>query len=402
CIKADIGPYVLGTLDDVQQWAFTNRAGGKRNLEERQENLIKLYGANSSSATCLADEYIASVEVPGLTPACIKRFNGELWVQAFKDSTREGDVRFKLPHGTSYEELRARLESELELEVITSPLGPDSKYPWQAYTTKGYLLESLDHMLENDVILIYKGGAFIWPGIEVGHSQVVPDLQGLDSIQMTTLSMQPLVFGMEHFLTEEECNHITARSDPHLAPSPVSKMDHDLDKDDTTWRTSTTYFLRTGSDTVLQAVDQRVADLTRLAIPHQEEVQVLRYQESQKYDAHHDFFNHSFYQSSDSVLRMIDGGRRNRMITVFWYLSDVEEGGETVFPRAGGHTGEVSYTSCKAGLKVKPKRGKVAMFYSLRADGGYDDFSLHGACPVVQGTKYAANKWVSSPPSPFL
>lgn len=28
---------------------------------------------------------------------------------------------------------------------------------------------------------------------------------------------------------------------------------------------------------------------------------------------------------------------------------------------------------------------KVAMFYSLRPDGQFDDFSLHGACPVITG-----------------
>lgn len=28
---------------------------------------------------------------------------------------------------------------------------------------------------------------------------------------------------------------------------------------------------------------------------------------------------------------------------------------------------------------------KVAMFYSLKPDGQFDDFSLHGACPVITG-----------------
>ncbi|CAM9684953.1 unnamed protein product [Discosporangium mesarthrocarpum] len=38
------------------------------------------------------------------------------------------------------------------------------------------------------------------------------------------------------------------------------------------------------------------------------------------------------------------------------------------------------------------------MFYSMRPDGQFDDFSLHGACPVTSGRKWAANKWVWTAP----
>lgn len=52
-------------------------------------------------------------------------------------------------------------------------------------------------------------------------------------------------------------------------------------------------------------------------------LQVLRYQSTQKYDPHHDYF--SFAGRDDN------GG--NRMATVLMYLTDVEQGGETVFPK---------------------------------------------------------------------
>ena len=73
----------------------------------------------------------------------------------------------------------------------------------------------------------------------------------------------------------------------------------------------------------------------------------------------------------------------------------------TLFTLLTGYTGPVNFRSCESGLKVKPEAGKVAMFYSLRADGQYDDLSLHGACPVIAGTKAAANKWVWNAPGAF-
>jgi len=98
-----------------------------------------------------------------------------------------------------------------------------------------------------------------------------------------------------------------------------------------------------------------------------------------QYDAHHDYFDKELYQNDEHTLKnFIQYGRRNRMITVFWYLSDVEEGGETIFPRAGGKPPPSNMSQCEEGLKVKPKRGKVIIFYSLKPDGSLDPLSLHG------------------------
>jgi len=128
-------------------------------------------------------------------------------------------------------------------------------------------------------------------------------------------------------------------------------------------------------------------------------VQVLRYNEGQKYDAHHDYFDPTLYAKDPGTLRMTQHGKVNRMATVLWYLSDVEGGGETIFPMAGGKAAPRSMSACDRGLKVKPQMGKVIMFYSLTPDGKGDKSSLHGACPVEGGeAKWAANKWVWSSP----
>jgi len=213
---------------------------------------------------------------------------------------------------------------------------------------------------------------------------------------MVTLSLQPLIFELSDFLTLEECEHIRKTAEPNLQPSPVSIMDHDIGKEHTYWRTSHNCFLSSKKDNVLKAIDQRVMEVTKAPIDNQEDAQVLRYQNGQRYSAHHDFFDPQYYKSRENagVFTLIDGGRKNRFITVFWYLSDVEEGGETIFPRSGGAEQPSNFNDCTKGLKVTPKEGKAIMFYSMSPDGQFDDYSLHGACPVIKGTKWAANKWV--------
>jgi hypothetical protein len=41
-------------------------------------------------------------------------------------------------------------------------------------------------------------------------------VQGIGSIEMETLSMTPLVFTMNNFLSAEECQHILTKSERHL------------------------------------------------------------------------------------------------------------------------------------------------------------------------------------------
>lgn len=63
--------------------------------------------------------------------------------------------------------------------------------------------------------------------------------------------------------------------------------------------------------------------------------------------------------------------------------SDVEEGGETVFPSAKGNISAVPWwdelSDCgKEGLSVKPKMGDALLFWSMKPDASLDSSSLHG------------------------
>lgn len=86
------------------------------------------------------------------------------------------------------------------------------------------------------------------------------------------------------------------------------------------------------------------------------------------------------------------------MATVLVYLTDVEEGGETIFPYEGRfgleHQATVDYKSCDVGFRYKPRAGDALLFYSMYPNNTLDKHSLHGGCPVIKGTKYVATKWV--------
>ena len=68
--------------------------------------------------------------------------------------------------------------------------------------------------------------------------------------------------------------------------------------------------------------------------------------------------------------------------------SDVEEGGETVFPNAKVNSsllpGYNELSDCgKAGLALKPKMGDALLFWSMKPDATMDPLSLHGLLPII-------------------
>jgi prolyl 4-hydroxylase len=266
------------------------------------------------------------------------------------------------------------------------------------------------------MVLFYEGGQFIWPGVRLGYERTVslytimpinsPNMDHKPTVNVTliTLSLSPLVLSVHGFLSINECYHIQQCATPTMEYSNVVLMDHDIGRPASDFRTSQTTFLdsnRDHQDPILTDIDYRTASLIRIPRNHQEPVQVLRYGISEKYSSHHDFFDPKSYQSDIETLQLIQNGKRNRFVTVFWYLSTVEEGGETIFPRAYGQI-ESSSNDCNTGLKVKPEIGKVIIFYNMKYDGTTDTQSLHGACPVINGTKWAANKWVWNEPMSYV
>jgi len=344
---------------------------------------------------CGADSLLSSVPVLGLHLVCLEdtsenNYGVRIYRNSHKGKAPVTTYLKKTSDGDVLAGLRLALEEQLRLNRTNNP-------SWDLFTRTGDRITSTKILLSASTALLYEGGAFIWPGVDIGHKERIAI--GSDVVVMETLSLRPLVFSIDNFLTVDECDYIQNNAAPHMKSSGVSLMDKDKGKEATNWRTSKTYFMASKGHSVLQAIDDRVAHLTRVPKSHQELVQVLRYGEHEKYDAHHDYFDPRLYSKDARTLSMTSNGKVNRMATVLWYLSDIDGGGETIFPQFGGLTPPRRNDQCDIGLKVKPKKGKVIMFYSLTPDGHGDKNSLHGSCPV-EGikNKWAANKWVWSAP----
>eukprot|EP01018_Ginkgo_biloba_P010547 Gb_15390 [translate_table: standard] len=153
-------------------------------------------------------------------------------------------------------------------------------------------------------------------------------------------------------------------------------------------RTSSGMFLNKYQDEIVTRIEDRIAAWTFLPKENGEALQILHYELGEKYEPHFDFFN-------DKANQALGG---HRIATVLMYLSNVVKGGETIFPHAEGKDSQLkddSWSDCaKRGYAVKPNKGDALLFFSLHPDVTTDEFSLHGSCPVIEGEKWSATKWI--------
>ncbi|KAG5079104.1 hypothetical protein JHK86_003169 [Glycine max] len=103
-----------------------------------------------------------------------------------------------------------------------------------------------------------------------------------------------------------------------------------------------------------------------------EPIYVIHYEVGQYYDPHYDYFIDDF--------NIENGGQR--IATMLMYLSNVEEGGETMFPRAKANFSSVPWwnelSNCgKMGLSIKPKMGDALLFWSMKPNATLDALTLH-------------------------
>ncbi|XP_077210173.1 putative prolyl 4-hydroxylase 7 isoform X2 [Tasmannia lanceolata] len=210
---------------------------------------------------------------------------------------------------------------------------------------------------------------------------------GFDPTRVTQLSWHPRAFFYKGFLSDEECDHLIQLATGKLAKSTVA--DNQSGKSIMSKvRTSSGMFLTKGQDETVTTIEHRIAAWTFLPTENGEAIQILRYEHGEKYEPHFDYFH-------DKTNQILGG---HRIATVLMYLSNVEMGGETIFPYSEAMETQLkddTWSDCaKDGYAVKARKGDALLFFGLHPNATTDPDSLHGSCPVIKGEKWSATKWI--------
>ena len=187
---------------------------------------------------------------------------------------------------------------------------------------------------------------------------------------------RPMLAVLNDVLDDDECAELIELARPRLQPSTL--VDPHTGRDVVTGlRASFGMFFRPGETALVARIDRRLAELMNLPIEHGEGLQVLHYASGAGSAPHHDFLAPTNAANRASVARS-----GQRVSTLVAYLNDVPAGGETSFPAIG--------------LSVAPQRGHAVCFEYCNGAGELDEALLHASCPVEQGEKWVATKWMRS------
>ncbi|CAH1154904.1 unnamed protein product [Phaedon cochleariae] len=191
--------------------------------------------------------------------------------------------------------------------------------------------------------------------------------------KLEEMHLKPDLYMFHDVMSDREIETVKRLAQPRLLRATVQNSKTG-ELEIAQYRISKSAWLKEHEHKHVADIARRVEDMTGLNMATAEELQVVNYGIGGHYEPHFDFARKDEKNAFKSL------GTGNRIATVLFYMSDVSQGGATVFPVVGA--------------ALWPKKGAAAFWYNLHASGDGDVLTRHAACPVLAGSKWVSNKWI--------
>jgi prolyl 4-hydroxylase len=224
-----------------------------------------------------------------------------------------------------------------------------------------------------DVITVINELRFI-PEIFRKKDEIHPNqvISQLEKSEAKKIDVTVPFYQFENFLTKMECDKIIElQINDNTRSTIADKKDKRIDETRTSY---TTYFELTTpkpeDDDIIQKVKKRILSLMGIPAQYSESIQGQWYKENGLY--------HDHYDACDDY-NQFKHYHGNRTWTCMITLNEVEEGGETYFP--------------KLNTRFKPAIGQALIWYNLDNNGLAHPLTLHTGQLVKKGEKFIITQW---------
>ena len=212
----------------------------------------------------------------------------------------------------------------------------------------------------------------------------------ISNLQLEPVHSSPNIYKISNFLTAQELDYFSDKIHKYaFQRSYVDKQEDCQDQGttqqkstfDNQHRTSSFLSFQKQQDKVISGIEQRAADLLGCWSPTDsiEALQLVRYKKGQFFGVHHDLGN--LEDNGHVQLPPKSIWVKRRIATIFCYLNEPDEGGETWFPEASN-------------IRVPPETGSAVLFCNIQSDGMPDPRTVHAGTKVLAGIKYGLNIWI--------
>ena len=211
------------------------------------------------------------------------------------------------------------------------------------------------------------------------HAQIHPRIQlwpcpeiwpiNRDFPGLTAVSSEPDVYIVEDLLDEATCERLIDLASPQLSQSYVqTAKGYELDPRRTSSEVRLDY-------EAVEDIQRRFSELLNMPTSHFEPLKVSRYERDQFFKFHHDCIPEGLEHGCDYC----GTPWCNRVCTLFVYLRDCDEGGETCFPRL------------EPPLGIAPTRGMGVLHFPARMPNGQGE---RDARVGHEGSAAISEKWI--------